>query len=118
MHDLNLHYKLMKGVEDIDTQFDMTELYEVIENRLGISKEDILGKSRFTPIVNARMILAYILRTYNKETLQSIGKTINRDHSAVINLIKRFDDYTFTDKRFKKIYENILWALVNQQRKL
>lgn len=108
----------MKGVEDIDTQFDMTELYEVIENRLGISKEDILGKSRFTPIVNARMILAYILRTYNKETLQSIGKTINRDHSAVINLIKRFDDYTFTDKRFKKIYENILWALVNQQRKL
>jgi chromosomal replication initiation ATPase DnaA len=105
----------MKGVEDIDTQFDITELYEVIENRLGISKDQILGKSRYRPIVDARMVLVYILRTYNKETLQSIGKIIDRDHSAVINLIKRFDDYTTTDKRFKKIYENILWALVNQQ---
>jgi len=105
----------MKGVEDIDAQFDMTELYEVIENRLGISKDQILGKSRYRPIVDARMVLVYILRTYNKETLQSIGKIIDRDHSAVINLIKRFDDYTTTDKRFKKIYENILWALVNQQ---
>ena len=112
-----LHYRLMKGVENIDTQFDMTELYEVIENRLGISKEDILGKSRYRPIVDARMVLAYILRTYNKETLQSIGKIIDRDHSAVINLIKRFDDYTSTDKRFKKIYENILWNLTANQHK-
>ena len=106
----------MKGVEDIDTQFDMTELYEVIENRLGISKDQILGKSRYRPIVDARMVLVYILRTYNKETLQSIGKIIDRDHSAVINLIKRFDDYTTTDKRFKKIYENILWNLASQQK--
>lgn len=50
----------------------------------------------------ARMIICHELRERGFK-LQEIAKVIGRGHPAVVNLLKKYDDYSKNDKRFKQI---------------
>lgn len=57
-----------------------------------ISRKEILGKSRNKDIVLARHIAIFIIRTQLEISLEQIGKIFgNRDHSTIINAIKKIE---------------------------
>lgn len=51
----------------------------------------ILGPSRKRHIVKARFMAMVICRDYVGATLPEIGRAFNRDHTCVINAMKRID---------------------------
>jgi len=62
---------------------------EVVAEWFDISIKDILGYRRSRNIVNARSVVAFILRNNTSMSLQEIGTLINRDHSSVIQAVRR-----------------------------
>ena len=62
---------------------------EVVAEWFDISIKDILGYRRSRNIVNARSVVAFILRNNTSMSLLEIGTLINRDHSSVIHAVRR-----------------------------
>ena len=62
---------------------------EVVAEWFDISIKDILGYRRSHNIVNARSVVAFILRNNTSMSLPEIGTLINRDHSSVIHAVRR-----------------------------
>lgn len=57
-----------------------------------IELEDLIGKLRFKELVKARSLVAKLLRD-KKETLESIGLVIKRDHASVLYLLNKHEIY-------------------------
>lgn len=73
----------------------------------GISKEELESKSRKQPVVFARFIAMYLIKSRTKLTLKQIGDIFYRDHSTVINAVNTTNDLLETHKEFRKMYERI-----------
>lgn len=61
---------------------------EVVAEWFDISIKDILGYRRSRNIVNARSVVAFILRNNTSMSLPEIGTLINRDHTSVIHAVR------------------------------
>ena len=66
-----------------------------VSKHTGVSVAKMKGKRRKQKIVDARHLYAYAARRFNiiiedKCSLENIGKEINRDHTTVINSVKRY----------------------------
>lgn len=64
---------------------------EIVAEWFDISIKDILGPRRTRNLVNARSVVAFILRNYTSMSLPEIGEFLDRDHSSVIAAVKRID---------------------------
>ena len=73
---------------------------------------DIMVNKRKRNLVDACMIYASILRQY-KHTLDSIGKSINKDHSTILYYMKHFDTIYRTDIDFKMKYDSCYETFFN-----
>jgi hypothetical protein len=71
---------------------------------LGIDPRDILGRSRFPEVVEARACVALLLRrqgmSYNR-----IGERLGRDHSSIMSLVRRAPEYAARSERFAGFME-------------
>ena len=65
-------------------------ILEQISEDFNISTKDILGESRMSEIVDARCVLASVFFDL-KFSKSEIGRYLNRDHTTIINLIKRVE---------------------------
>lgn len=61
---------------------------ELFCSKTGISKSEMIGRSRKSKIAIHRQVYCYLMRINTEETLQSIGASINRHHATVIYNIK------------------------------
>lgn len=77
---------------------------------LKVSEEDILSKKRHQNIIDARIIYTAIAINNTGETLSSIGRQINRDHSMSIHYRGKHRMYIETDKRYKMKYNLCLFV--------
>lgn len=86
---------------------DLTQLYELFENTLGVTYEDICSKRNSHNIVKARAITYFILRYHYNEKLSStdIGKLLGKNHATVLVTLKdnHFNYNKFDLKRFKEM---------------
>ena len=57
----------------------------------GISKEDILGKSRQKDINHARQTACYLMKYELKMSFPQIGKEFSRDHSTIMNSVSKIE---------------------------
>jgi chromosomal replication initiation ATPase DnaA len=65
-------------------------IFETVCNQFSVTEKEARGKERENHIVNARMVIAYILRNKMHWTFERIGDELGaRDHSTICNLIKR-----------------------------
>lgn len=69
----------------------------------GVSREDVLGKSRLKRIVNARHSLRYFLCMSNDLSLAEIGTLTKGDHSSVIHSKTVFDTHCEYEEDFRAI---------------
>lgn len=74
-----------------------------------VDTSDVESHSRKQIYVIPRFIAIWIIRWETKLTLQQIGELLgNRNHGSILNAISVIDDYTETDRYFKKRFQEVL----------
>lgn len=81
-------------------------MIEATLSRIGITLDELQSNSRKRELVCARRVVAKILRD-NSESLHSIGRVINRDHSTVAYLLKDFDVILKCDEMAREMYDRL-----------
>lgn len=67
---------------------ELKRISDFVEAQTGISEEEMRSKSREKILVNARMLFSYLAKkTFH--SLTATGNYINRDHTSIMNLLKR-----------------------------
>ena len=89
------HFENLKALTQKKV-FNLEQLAKTICSILEVDFKYFIGKSRKRELVNARSIFSYIARnidTYEngmfKNSLREIGEVMNRDHSTIVNLVRR-----------------------------
>ncbi len=100
-------------MEDI-TKLDTTKtLFSVVEEVTGVTKEQILGKSRHAHIAIARNIAGYILYKEAGFTTTETAKTLNRSHCTVVHYGKSFNNNYNYYEEFREKYvlvTDLFWS--------
>ncbi|PIE51761.1 chromosomal replication initiator protein DnaA [Candidatus Fermentibacteria bacterium] len=78
-----------------------------------INPELLKGKKRKREILIPRQLSMYLIREMTDLSLEDIGVFFGRDHSTVLNAIKRVTSMLETDSAFKRKYNDIRGSLVN-----
>ena len=79
-----------------------------------ITKLELLERTRKMTIVDARKLVAKILRNKNY-TFSAIGRMLgNLDHASIIHYCRSAENLIQTDQVFRTSYENIL-EIINQK---
>jgi chromosomal replication initiation ATPase DnaA len=96
--------------------YDITAIIRAVTVGLGVYRSQLTGKCRKSAFVDARYILYRIVRDNHPTTsYDTIGKFFKRDHSHVINSLKRFNDLMFSDPAFRAKYNLVLSRLKGHQ---
>ena len=89
------------------------ELYATICNKIGINYNEAINKTklRSRKFNESRQIYFYIKKRHTYETLEEIGKFLNKDHSTVIHSVKRIDELIRFDKNFLYFMNSLILSL-------
>ena len=86
---------------------DMVSLYYESKG-LSLPADVLLGRSRKAMYVVPRYMMWYFIYKYSlKQTLPSIGRMFNRDHSTIINGITRLKNYCETEPQTLTVFNDI-----------
>jgi chromosomal replication initiation ATPase DnaA len=108
MLDVSKHPYLYK----LKDRMNEDVIIKIILERFGITHEQMVSKNRNREFVDARLIVAYILRKKCRLTYTHIGHKIgNRDHTTAIHNVRKFEDVYETDVSFRKL-SNIVFDKV------
>ena len=73
-----------------------------------ISREDLLGRSRTKNIVRARQTAMFLVKNSLKKSLSDVGRLFGgRDHTTVINSLKKVEELKEKDPAFKKVLDTL-----------
>jgi chromosomal replication initiation ATPase DnaA len=116
-HDLKSYVREKYGDMNIQVavyhnDIDYSSIIQLVCEINGITRADFVSRSRKREIVEARAMFVSFIRSINSRiSLQTLGKLIgSRDHTTVINALKKHRDTYIYDKAYKLKYQN----LVNQ----
>jgi len=70
-----------------ELQIASDEILNVVSEKTGLRKEDILGKSRDKNIVKARGIAMYLLRKHTEGSISAIADVFGREYVTVMHAI-------------------------------
>lgn len=77
----------------------------------GINKDALKGKKRKREVLIPRQVSMYLIRDLTDLPLEEIGDFFDRDHSTVVNAIKRIKSLMEQDTAFKRQVEEIKRSL-------
>lgn len=100
---LSLAQKILRDLISKDNRQEITPeiIMSVVAEHLGVSVEDIKSKKRTKNIAQARQVVMYLCRALTDKGLQDIGDAVGgKDHSTVINGIKKIEEKKKTDAEF------------------
>ena len=83
-----------------DINKDFETVLELVTTTTGITREQLVGKTRPDPVAHARMLTYWLMREM-EHSLSSIGNLLNRDHGSVLNGCRRISGWAEVDERFK-----------------
>ncbi|QDP59004.1 MAG: hypothetical protein GOVbin1678_46 [Prokaryotic dsDNA virus sp.] len=82
-------------------------LFEITKEKMGVTKEQILGYDKPSEIAIARNIVASILHTELGLSYKDTGKEIKRDRTTIIYYAKNLDGNIRFNKNFRDNYNSI-----------
>ena len=91
-----------------DEAKSISKLFRIITNVFGVTKEQMLSRSRKREFVESKTMFAVIARTKLLLSTVEIGDLINRDHSSIIHYTKVHTDLYKVDKTYKRMYNLII----------
>lgn len=91
-------------------------LFQLVEDTMGITKEQVLSGKRTRHFVDARRIIAASLKRNTGYKLWQISKSIgNKDHATVIYYLKAHDTLMEQDKNFRNNFNKIEVKFISYQ---
>ncbi len=88
---------------------------KIVAKVCGLSEEDIFQNNRSKEFATARFMFCHILYDrYILRNVSAIGRLMNRDHSTVLNALKKHEDFNMVDRLYQRQYKQVL-ELVNKQ---
>jgi chromosomal replication initiator protein len=93
----------------INRRITEDELFEIVENKSGFTKENLISPSRKRELVDMRQLVSFVLKTDFNRTLASIGELLgDRDHTTILHSIRKFYDLYETNIGYKNTCDSIL----------
>jgi chromosomal replication initiation ATPase DnaA len=84
---------------------DVKIIFNIAERRTGLTKKEITSRRRHRNIVNAKRMVAVILKRNTKMRLWEIGSVVGGlDHSCISHYLKTHNDLMETEYEFRKMY--------------
>ena len=78
---------------------DLEKALEIVTERQGISREQIMGKCREVKISTGRHIVCWLMR-YRGWSYLKIGAAMGSHHGTVINSCQRINEWIQVDRKF------------------
>lgn len=96
-------------IEETKTEEEAMDcLFDSLKKWTGVSKDQILSKTRKRYIVDARQMCCKIMHKVYNLTLEKSGNNINRNHATVMHAIKSCNAMCETDTQYKRIFEMVV----------
>jgi hypothetical protein len=76
---------------------EIRKAFELVKEITCLDADEMLSSTRKRQPMIARQMIAYYLRKHTDMTLESIGETINKDHSTVVYGIQCIEDMSEAD---------------------
>ena len=110
MSDLYERFLTSEDIEkllaNIKTNLDIEEIQKIISKNFCVPIEELKSPSRKKNIVTARHTAMFLVRKYLKKSLNDISLAFGKkDHTTVLNSIKKVEKLQNTDKDFKRLME-------------
>jgi chromosomal replication initiation ATPase DnaA len=67
------------------------ELLSNVAEAFALPPEEVLTNSRVVELVEARWVIAYVLRTNRRMSLPAIGRRLGRDHTTVMHGLREIE---------------------------
>ncbi len=84
------------------------QIIEAVCRATGVARYDLHGECRVSPVVTARHIAFWLMRTHTSLSLPQIGRTLgDRDHTTVMNGVRRVDERLKTDDELKALVDGL-----------
>ena len=87
---------------------------EAVEEVFRLSYSKFKSDRRDRPLVDARMVYSYYMRTYTKWSLKEIGISLGRDHSSVSCSIEAYHTRCFVDKKFEIMSHRVAMVILRK----
>ena len=88
-----------------------THLFRQIAKNYDVSKIEMQSERRYQEIVKYRQFFSAFMRTEHSMSLVEIGKQLKRDHSTIVNLLKKFEDYCLCDEKYANEYADFVYVM-------
>ena len=86
---------------------NLDSLFERIQSKYGVSKEDILSRKRQSHINYCRILIIGYLVEVHKVDFYTIASYFNRDRTNIYNIVKNYRELEFDDTILDGIKLNI-----------
>lgn len=67
------------------------ELLTGVAEAFDVPLDEVLTNSRVVELVEARWVIAYVLRTNRRMSLSAIGRRLGRDHTTVMHGLREIE---------------------------
>ena len=83
-------------------------IFKAVQDHFGITREDLLKKSKKIVIVYPRQVCIYLLAKYSIHNIPGIAIIFGQaDHSSALNSVTCIENYLSYDERVKEQIETI-----------
>lgn len=104
----------MGSEEPVSVTID--RIFEAVESKFGVSKQDMVGTSRMKDIATARHVAVYLIRNVTDISLKNIGKLFNRDHTTVISSCETVERRMLSDTAYSLQVSELMKSLKNRKK--
>lgn len=99
-------------IKSVSSDRIRAEIMRVVCEVFGVTPEQVKSRTRLKQITYARHAYCHLASSVDPmSTLQSIGKTIGRDHSTVINSINKCNNLRETDIAYAGMFQRCIEEL-------
>lgn len=111
LQGLNISLDLAKKVlatHDDTTTITISEIQKLTAEHYKVKVNDLKARSRTKPLVTARQVAMFLVKKHLDKSLVEIGRNFGgKDHTTVINALRRIDDQLTKDSDLKRDIEDI-----------
>jgi len=106
---LNKVYSILdKSIEGRKYERKIEAIMRLMQEFSGIDTQELVSNSRKQELVSYRCMLCNYFRIKFRMPLKSIAAIMNRDHSSIIHLIKRHNDFMTSDSNYSREYDKFV----------
>lgn len=105
--NMDLARKVLANHDDT-TQLSMDEILKIVSTHYNVRIIDLKSQSRTKQLVRPRQIAMFLAKKYLDKSLVEIGQAFGgRDHTTVLNALRRVEDHTSKDAEIKRDMDDL-----------